>query len=195
METIEGRERKRILIDMDHVMADITANYIKWYKKATGIEMDRKSLLGKPEDKAFPQPELIRGFLNTPGFFRSAAVIPGSQEVIEELNEWYDVFIVSAAMEFPQSLIEKQEWLHEHFPFISWKQIIFCGSKKPVTGDFMIDDHLKNLDNFTGKPLLFTATHNIHVTHHTRLNNWKEVGDFLLGEDSPVTKKLAAESV
>ncbi|MHA4811262.1 5' nucleotidase, NT5C type [Flavitalea flava] len=179
-------EKKRVLIDMDHVMADITTNYIQWYKKATGVKVERESLLGKPEDLAFPQPELIRQFLNSPGFFRSAKVIPGSQEVIEELNKVYEVFIVSAAMEFPQSLIEKYDWLQEHFPFISWKQIILCGSKKPVIGDFIIDDHLRNLDNFTGKPLLFTATHNIHITHHTRLNDWKEVGDFLLGKDVAV---------
>ena len=175
-------EKKRVLIDMDHVMADITTNYIQWYKKATGVEIERESLLGKPEDLAFPQPELIRQFLNTPGFFRSAKVIPGSQEVIEELNKVYEVFIVSAAMEFPQSLIEKYDWLHEHFPYISWKQIIFCGSKKPVSGNFMIDDHVKNLTHFNGEKLLFTATHNVNMndTGYRRVNNWEEIRDLLM---------------
>ncbi|HEX4852028.1 MAG TPA: hypothetical protein VFV08_14535 [Puia sp.] len=123
-------KKKRLLVDMDHVMADITSQYIKWYHDATGIEMKRSDLLGKPEDIAFPEPQLIRDFLHRPGFFRNAGVMPGSQEVIKELNELYELFIVSAAMEFPQSLIEKYEWLNEHFPFITWKQIVFCGSKK-----------------------------------------------------------------
>jgi len=166
---------------MDHVMADITANYILWYKEATGVELTRDSLLGKPEAAAFPHPEKVVSFLYTPGFFRSAPVIAGSQEVIRELNEIYEVFIVSAAMEFPQSLIEKYEWLSAHFDFISWKQIILCGSKKPISGDYMIDDHLKNLDNFNGHKILFTATHNVNITGgYTRVNNWEEVRRLLL---------------
>ena len=176
-------ERKRLLVDMDHVMADITSQYIKWYKDATGTEIDWKDLLGKPEDLAFPQPLFIREFLHTPGFFRSAPVMPGSREVLSELNEAYELFIVSAAMEFPQSLIEKYEWLEEHFPFINWRQIVFCGSKKMISGDIMIDDHFRNLGNFNGEKLLFTATHNIytHLNGYTRVNNWIEIKGLLMG--------------
>ncbi len=176
-------ERKRVLIDMDHVMADITSQFVEYYGRATGEVISKDQLWGKPEDLAFPKPELIRQFLHTPGFFRTAKVIAGSQEVIAELNKYYDVFIVSAAMEFPQSLIEKYEWLQEHFPFIHWQQIILCGSKRPVTGDYMIDDHLKNLDYFNGERLLFTATHNSQVEGYTRVNNWHEVHQLLLGEE------------
>ncbi|HLA59757.1 MAG TPA: hypothetical protein VK622_13380 [Puia sp.] len=174
--------KKRILIDMDHVMADITAQYIKWYQRATGVEMNRADLQGKPEDLAFPEPRLIREFLHAPGFFATAPVIPGSQPVIKELNQLYDVYIVSAAMEFPQSLSEKYAWLLKHFPFIHWRQIIFCGSKKAVSGDFMIDDHVKNLTHFKGEKLLYTATHNInmHDTGYRRVNNWEEIKDLFL---------------
>ena len=179
-------ENRRLLIDMDHVMADITSQYIAWYKRDTGIEMKRSDLSGKPEDLAFPQPELIRQFLHTPGFFRNAAFMPGSQEVVEELNEVFDLFVVSAAMEFPQSLIEKYEWLREHFPFISWSKIIFCGSKKIISGDFMIDDHPKNLNNFSGRKLLFTATHNINIDtkEYSRVNSWKEVRHLLMEREA-----------
>lgn len=177
-------QRKRLLVDMDHVIADITTQYIKWYRDATGIEIKRIDLLGKPEDLAFPQPKMIREFLHTPGFFRSAQVMPGSREVIEELNHLYELFIVSAAMEFPQSLIEKYEWLAEHFPFITWDQIVFCGSKKVIAGDFMIDDHFKNLNNFNGEKLLYTATHNIntHINGYTRVNDWEEVRGLLISK-------------
>lgn len=183
---LQNMERKRLLVDMDHVMADITSQYIKWFKDATGIEMKRTDLIGKPEDLAFPQPQLIREFLYKPGFFRSTQVMPGSREVIKELNEIYELFIVSAAMEFPQSLIEKYEWLREHFPFIGWQQIIFCGSKKTISGDYMIDDHFKNLGNFNGEKLLFTATHNAntHINGYTRVNNWAEIRNLLVGNFS-----------
>ena len=170
-------ERKRLLIDMDHVMADITSQFIKWYSDATGTEINRDDLVGKPEDLAFPQPDLIRNFLYMPGFFRTAPVMTGSREVVRELNALYDIYIVSAALEFPQSLIEKYEWLSEHFPFLGWQQIVFCGSKKAIVGDYMIDDHLKNLNHFTGEKILFSATHNIgtHINGYKRVNDWEEV--------------------
>ena len=178
-------EKERLLVDMDHVMADITSQYIKWYRDATGVEVDRNDLLGKPEDLAFPQPDLIREFLYMPGFFRTAPVMPDSQEVVKELNEAYDLFVVSAAMEFPQSLIEKYEWLGEYFPFITWRQIILCGSKQPIAGDFLIDDHLKNLQHFKGNKLLFSATHNLytHINGYRRVNSWEEVRSLLLGSN------------
>ena len=95
----------------------------------------------------------------------------------------FDVYIVSAAIEFPQSLTEKLEWLQEHFPFISWQQIVFCGDKSIIGTDYMIDDHVKNLDCCKGKPMLFTSPHNVHIKNHKRVNNWTEVLAFLKQEN------------
>jgi len=38
----------------------------------------------------------------------------------------------------------------------------------------MIDDHLRNLDSFRGKALMFTAGHNLNANTHTRINSWAE---------------------
>ena len=94
---------------------------------------------------------------------------------MEKLNRRYEVFIVSAAMEFPQSLSEKLDWLKENFPFLTWKQFVFCGSKTVVHGDYMIDDLIHNLERFNGEKFIFTAPHNTHLNHFGRLNNWLEV--------------------
>ncbi len=164
----------RIAIDMDNVMADIYSHYLHYYEASHGIKLDTECLHGIPEGEILPD-GLIRKFLLTPGFFRTAPVMPGSQEVIKALMEKYEVFIVSAAMEFPQSLREKLEWLHEHFPFISWHNIVLCGSKTIVNADIMIDDYDKNLRHFKGRQLLFTAPHNVHLTDYERVHNWEEV--------------------
>ena len=104
----------------------------------------------------------------------------GSQEILEQLNKKYQLFIVSAAMEFPQSLHEKLKWLEEHFKFLHWKQIVFCGSKAVVHGDYMIDDLPYNLETFNGEKYIFSAPHNLHIHTYPRLNNWKEVGERFL---------------
>lgn len=183
----------RIIIDMDDVMADAVGHLVNYYYKATGELISSEAMNGKHVQECCSKPELIREFLYTPGFFRTIPLMEHSQQVVAALNTHHEVFIVSAAMEFPQSLIEKYEWLAEHFPFLSWRQIAFCGSKAMVNGDYMIDDHLKNLDYFNGEKLLFTSPHNTLIDKYTRVNSWKEVADLLLpGETNPFNTKIAA---
>jgi 5'(3')-deoxyribonucleotidase len=105
-----------------------------------------------------------------------------SQRVLSELNKRYEIFIVSAAVEFPQSLFEKYEWLREHFSFITWQQIVFCGSKAIIEADIMIDDHFKNLDHFKGQTILFSQPHNLlqQSSKHRRVDSWNKIADLLL---------------
>ena len=174
-------KRKTIAIDMDGVIADTTTHFIYWYEKESGIRVERSVFDGIPESEALPD-GAVRKFVYSPTFFRTLPVMPGAQEAVKNLSENFDVYIVSAAMEFPQSLFEKHEWLQEHFPFISWKNIIFCGDKSIIGTDYMIDDHVRNLDCCQGKTLMFHAGHNIHVDHHRRVNNWPEILEIMQQE-------------
>jgi 5'-nucleotidase len=171
--------RKSIAIDMDNVIVDIETNWIAWYHNEFGIEVTREAMHGIPEDQAFPDPLAARSLIYKPGFFRNAPLIPGAQEALLKLQENFDVFIVSAAMEFPNSLAEKYDWLAEHFPFIHWKNIVFCGDKRVINTDYLIDDHLKNLDYCQGTPILFTAGHNRGIDKYRRVNNWDEALELL----------------
>jgi 5'(3')-deoxyribonucleotidase len=166
--------RKSIAIDMDGVIADTGQQFLNWYEMKTGIRFPKDYLDGKTELDALPN-QSAKKFVFETGFFRGVPVMEGAKEAVMELMKYFDVYIVSAAMEFPQSLTEKYEWLREHFPFISWRNIIFCGDKSIIGTDYMIDDHVKNLDCCKGTPFLFTAGHNLDINHHKRVNNWKEV--------------------
>lgn len=169
-----GKKRKTIAIDMDGVIADTISQFILWYEKDFGERIERTAFDGVPESDGLPN-GAVRKFVLRPGFFRTVPVMEGAQEAVLELMKNFDVYIVSAAVEFPQSLSEKYEWLQEHFPFISWRNIVFCGDKSIIGTDYMIDDHLKNLDCYSGHCILFTAGHNKGINRHTRTNNWKEV--------------------
>jgi 5'(3')-deoxyribonucleotidase len=174
---------KRIAVDMDGVLADCFEQFVRYEEADLGTSKTIADGIGKTEDEAFAN---ARTYLYQPGFFRNMRVIPGSQEVLYKLNEAYEVFIVSSATEFPQSLIEKQEWLNEHFPFISWQQMVFCGKKTMISADIMIDDHFKNLDYFKGRTILFTQPHNqlADAGKHTRVYSWEEISRLLLNDQS-----------
>ncbi|WP_031526257.1 5' nucleotidase, NT5C type [Dyadobacter crusticola] len=167
--------RKSIAVDMDNVLVDIEVNWIEAYEEAFGIRVSREAMLGIPEDQAFPDPLAARSLLYKPGFFRNAPVIAGAQEAILKLQEHFEIYIVSAAMEFPNSLLEKHDWLGQHFPSIHWRNIVFCGDKSVINTDYLIDDHLKNLDYCKGTPILFSASHNAGIDKYRRVNSWAEV--------------------
>lgn len=169
-----------IAIDMDGVLADVYAQFFKMHLSETGEEVAESTMIGVPEHTAFP---LLEKHVRTPGFFRHADVMPSAVSAVEKLNQVYDVYIVSAAMEYPNSLVEKYDWLGEHFPFITWKQIILCGSKYPIFTDIMIDDHFKNLNVFRGpQSFLFTQPHNALADpgKHRRVHGWDELNKILL---------------
>jgi 5'(3')-deoxyribonucleotidase len=167
--------RLSIAVDMDGVLADTETHFIQYYEAETGEKVDTYSLRGVPESQAFKDKTAVQRYVHTAGFFRTLPLIPGSVSAVKKLMEHFDLYIVSAAMEFPLSLYEKKQWLEEYFPFVSWKNIVFCGVKSIINTDYLIDDHLKNLDNFSGIPLMFTASHNVNFNHHHRVNNWEEI--------------------
>src|SRR6266581_4608743 len=122
-----------VLVDMDEVIADTTAAMVTWYKNKFGGDIDYKKMLeGHSLVKGFPQEHqaLVRQQLYEPGFFRHLPVMPDSQGVLEEMNKRYEIYIVSAAVEFPNSLKEKHDWLLEYFPFFTWRQLVLSGTKK-----------------------------------------------------------------
>jgi 5'(3')-deoxyribonucleotidase len=123
---------------------------------------------------------MLRAHLYDPGFFRNLPVMKDCVTVIEQLNKKYKVFIVSAAMEFPNSLKDKLDWLNEHFSFLGWRQFAFCGSKEIVQADYMIDDLVRNFTAFSGKPYLYSGPHNTEITAYDRLDNWQHVAEVFL---------------
>lgn len=167
--------KKTIGIDMDGVLADIESHWLNLYERDYGIRLSAEIFKGVKESDAFPDKTAVEKYVFTPGFFRTLPVMEGAVEAVKKLAEDYEIYIVSAAMEFPLSLFEKREWLTEHFPFISWKNIIFCGDKSVIATDYLIDDHCKNLDYCKGTPIMFSAGHNANLNHHVRANSWSEV--------------------
>ena len=174
--------RKTIAIDMDGVLADVELQTLAFYERDYGIKYTREHLMGRAEEDFFPEKGIVRKYVYEPGFFLTLPLIEGAVEAVKTLMEDFDVFIVSAAVEFPLSLNEKLQWLGTHFPFITWHNIVFCGDKSIINTDYMIDDHIKNLDKFKGKTYMFHAYHNVNYTHHTRINNWPQVVALLKAE-------------
>jgi 5'-nucleotidase len=170
---------KRILVDMDGVLVDIYTRFFELYEEETGQKLTIKDIAGLLEAEAFQNQ---RKWVSAPGFFRNLPVMPGSREVLLHLSDFYDIIVVSMATEFPYCLTDKQLWLNDNFPFLTWRRTVFCGDKNIIEADIMIDDHFKNLDNFRGETIMFTQPHNMLVSNskHRRVGSWTEIEKLLV---------------
>jgi 5'(3')-deoxyribonucleotidase len=162
---------------MDGVLADTYQKFVDRYEATFGRRPAREELLGK---KAYELDGAagLREAMHEPGFFRDLPVLPGAVAVMEELYAEHEIFIVSTAAEFKYSYLDKREWLAEHFPFLHFNRIVFCGDKSIVHGDYMIDDKVSNLAGFNGSGLLFDALDNHYDEGYHRVHDWWAVRDY-----------------
>jgi 5'(3')-deoxyribonucleotidase len=167
----------RICVDMDEVMADTLAEYIRRYNQTFDEDVTPQDLAGKGLWDIAPldRQQQLRAFLDAEDFFEDLDLMPGSQDVLRQLSSRFEIFIATQAMAVPNSLGPKFRWLQRHFPFIPSSHYVFCGDKSILRADYLIDDLPKNILRFDGQGLLYTAPHNLAATGFVRVNNWEEV--------------------
>src|ERR1700744_4925679 len=104
---------KRLCIDMDETIADTATEYLSRYNRDHGASLSKADLLGRSIEDVVPveHREHIQAYFHCDDFFVDLPVMPDSQRVIAALVNKYEVFIASAAMEFPASLLPKFRWL------------------------------------------------------------------------------------
>ena len=133
---------KRIAIDMDEVIVDFISKHLKLFNQNYNENISVEQLKGTRLRLLRPHlKNEIMNYLKDPSFFRDLEVMKDSQDVIRKLSEHYEIFITTAAMEFPTSFTAKYEWLKEHFNFLSEMNFVFCGDKSIINADYLIDDN------------------------------------------------------
>jgi 5'-nucleotidase len=176
---------KRITLDMDDVLADTHGKLIDIALNEFATHYSRHDFQKQALQDLLhaKQMKKLYSIIQQPGFFADIPAIEGAVEVVKRLSQYYEIFIATAAMEFPNSFREKYDWLGKHLPFIPWTHIVFCGDKSIISSDYLIDDHVKNLFAFQGKPILYSAPHNLKETNFQRVSSWAEIADLFLPKE------------
>ena len=163
----------RIAIDMDEVLADAHGGQRALYAEQ-GFEFSDDDLRGrKLRDVASPAAvAAVERHLHQGTFFANLDPMPGAVAAVRRLCESHEVFIATAAMEYPASCDHKVAWVMRHLPFFDLSRLVLCGDKSIIRADVLIDDHARHFDGFGGRGLLFDALHNAHVDWPRRLTHW-----------------------
>lgn len=171
-----------IFVDMDDVLADTYGKHIELYNKEHQQKLHINQISSGEMWQNVPEefhPSIRQHALRS-GFFRDLEPIKDAIQVMEALYNKHEVYIATAATQFPNSLIEKSQWLAEHMPFITWQHQIMCGDKFILDGDLLIDDRIYNLEHFKGDTLLFNSPHNVNDEGFKRVATWLEIAEILL---------------
>jgi len=176
---------KRICVDMDEVIADTVAEHLVRYNRDYSGNITKEDLRGKWiwDVVSIDRHPRLEEYLRSDDFFDVLDVIPDAQRVLKKLQQQYEVFIASAAMEVPTSFNAKYRWLERHFPTIPATHIVFCGDKGILRADYLIDDNPRQLRRFSGTGILYDAPHNVAVTDFRRVHNWLEIESLFLGKE------------
>ena len=177
---------KRICVDMDEVIADAVAEHLHRYNRDFDERVTIADLQGKWlwDVVQSDRHTALEAYLRSEDFFAVLSVMPDSQRVLNALQQRYEVFIATAAMEVPTSFTAKYKWLGQHFPFIPASHIVFCGDKSILRADYLIDDNPRQLQRFSGEGILYHSHHNVNVTGYRRVHNWLEIEQLFLGPGS-----------
>jgi len=170
---------KRICVDMDEVLADALGKLIRRYNAEFHERLTVQDMWGNWMVNVLPasRQDRLMAYLQEDDFFEDLDVMPDSQRVVERLSRYYEIFVATAAMEFPKSFGPKFRWLRRHFPYLQPTHFVFCGDKSILHADYLIDDMPRHFERFVGQGILFTAAHNAKVAAQVRVNNWLDVED------------------
>lgn len=166
-----------LAVDMDEVLADSITLVLEQYNKAYLTNLNKHDLFGKTIYDCLPSSHIsfIKEQQNSVDFYQKVSVVQDAQEGIAILSEKYDIYVVSAALEFPHSLASRCAFIAKNFPELTWKKLIFCANKPLIKADILLDDMTENLVGFGANGYLFTAYHNAALNYQNRLNSWEEV--------------------
>ena len=146
---------KTLYIDMDNVLVDFP----------TGIARITDEQLKEFEGRLD----------EVPGIFSLMDPMDGAVSAFNKLADRFDTYILSTApWENHTAWSDKLIWVKKHLGKKAYKRLILSHHKNLNSGDYLIDDRLKNgADKFSGEHIHFGTD---------RFPNWETVCKYLLEE-------------
>lgn len=179
------------MIDMDNVITD--SRFLDLINEFLGTNYEwndfktyyLQEIIGDKKEEFW-------NYVKDRNFYEGATLFEGCYDVLKELNDKYDLYIVTAYLWNDvidisgDNLRNKYYYLRELLPFINPNKYIFTTNKNLLKFDIRIDDRLDNIMEADTK-ILFTAWHNrdlddkfLEDNNVIRVNSWDDIEKLLL---------------
>ena len=188
---------QKIMIDLDETICSPTyLEEVNKYMKTDYQYTDIDPYFVEDIIPHLEREKFLDYFYENANVYDHAYVFPEAIEVIRDLCQVYDVYIVSAFVDKRRpkesSIMAKYkyEWILKNMPFIDPKKIILTGSKHMIMCDIKIDDKVGNLKGYGETKLLLDHMHNRKYSFEEleslgikRVHDWRQIRDILLGSE------------
>lgn len=169
-----------ILVDMDDVLERLVDAWCTALNERHGTSVLCEHIDDWDIAKFFPglSKEEVFAPLSDAEFWTTIQPMQNAQEVLKRLkDEGCTIRIVTAS--HYATIVPKICWLLNHYPYLSWKDVVIASDKSVVKGDIMIDDGVHNLEATNCFKVLFTRPHNLKydaiANGMYRVSNWDEI--------------------
>lgn len=167
-----------LLLDLDGVVTNIEKQLRLFSEKYFNKPIDEE-ILKDADWHTFSE------LVSIPSFFETLEPIEDAIENVRILNEFYDIYIVTApgGANISNCLREKQIWIEKYLPFLE-NYVVMTKHKYLVQGDYLIDDSPSNLNHYPGKTICFEQFWNKDKVFlkepEFRAKNWDQLLRYLL---------------
>lgn len=166
-------KKKDLLLDVDEVI--VFSGFLETVNDFLGTNYVIDDFTDYYIDNAVIPKERFKEFnefLNNRNVYDYAELLPGAVDAIERLNEYYNIYILSACVNTQnvegsgRMFADKYNFLIRTLPFINPKNFIFTSSKHLVKADVKVDDLITNfnMDDDVELKVLFPSYHNKNVS-------------------------------
>lgn len=170
---------------MDNTLAEFDAGLLEqWrevYPNEFFVPLERRRTFHPHKDYPEHLQQKIYELCHSKGFIRNLSPVPGGIAAIHAMLELgHDVrFCTSYLFEYDHCVLEKYQWIEEHFGASFVERIILTRDKTLIRGDLLIDDkpEVFGLMQPTWEHILYDRPHNRQITGQRRLTwkNWREI--------------------
>lgn len=113
-------------------------------------------------------------YLHEPNFFYDLDIRENAKDVFEYLNEYFDIYIVTAYT--VDTCVDKVNWVKKHLPTFNIENVIFCNDKSVLNLDYLIDDGPHNILGFKQIGIVYDMSYNINLpSNYLRVKNWLDI--------------------
>jgi 5'(3')-deoxyribonucleotidase len=160
-------KRKRVLLDVDGVLADLLTPCLAVASELVGRELTAADLPDWHFESLLPAPGMIKELwrrIGAYGVCRFLKPHPGAVEGVRALSEVADVYAVTAPLSAnPQWTSEREAWLLQHFA-IPRNRVVHTSAKYVVSGAMLVDDKPAHVGEWAreherGIPVLWEHPH------------------------------------
>jgi 5'(3')-deoxyribonucleotidase len=178
----------KIFVDMDGTLNEFTDHFINYanqiYQENFSINSKEQvdyDLTKHPCFAGMKDTAAIRNTIfSTPGFWETAPVMKDSREVLQQIYNTHDTYILTAPF-FPYEdcCKEKIRWMRRNYPFFNVKKMIFANDKFLLNGrdSILFDDRPKNIELWGGKTIKMSYAYNSTTSATHAADGWQDVAE------------------